>query len=217
MLLQRSVSWRQSNEPLLTIIFTFSRNSPQFTRSTLISSTATRFLRSAHIFSRSTKQIHGQGGDYFFPWEREHTRRVATSYLLSFAYTLFVSGFSLFAFPCPSCCAEHASVSSTRHWAFSRASAPISAASCLWVLLLSTVASPFSILLSPYRQIDLPSSPSPCCMIWFEEILKGSYKVVLCPRSGEGYFGLARRTYSLQCPPDIAAVRLFRFTFRFCG
>ena len=90
MLLQRSVSWRQSNEPLLTIIFTFSRDSPQFTRSTLISSTATRFLRSAHIFSRSTKQIHGQGGDYFFPWEREHTRRVATSYLLSFAYTLLL-------------------------------------------------------------------------------------------------------------------------------
>ena len=56
----------------------------------------------------------------------------------------------------------------------------------------------------------------PCRMIWFEEILKGSYKVVLCPRSGEGYFGLARRTYSLQCPPDIAAVRLFRFTLRFC-
>ena len=51
-------------------------------------------------------------------------------------------------------------------------------------------------------------------MIWFEEILKGSYKVVLCPRSGEGYFGLARRTYSLQCPPDIAAVRLYRFTLR---
>ena len=45
----------------------------------------------------------------------------------------------------------------------------------------------------------------------------GSYKVVLCPRSGEGYFGLARRTYSLQCLPDISAVRLNRFTFRFCG
>ena len=29
----------------------------------------------------------------------------------------------------------------------------VSAASCLWVLLLSTAASPFSILLSPYRQI----------------------------------------------------------------
>ena len=42
------------------------------------------------------------------------------------------------------------------------------------------------------------------------------YKVVLCPRSGEGYFGLARRTYSLQCPPYIAAVRLNRFTFRQC-
>lgn len=41
--------------------------------------------------------------------------------------------------------------------------------------------------------------------------------VVLCPRSGEGYFGLARRTYSLQCLPDIAAVRLNRFTFRFSG
>ena len=134
MLLQRSVSWRQSNEPLLTIIFTFSRDSPQFTRSTLISSTATRFLRSAHIFSRSTKQIHGQGGDYFFPWEREHTRRVATSYLLSFASTLFVSGFSLFTIPCPCCCAEPAPVSSTRHWAFSFR-APSSAASVLWVLL----------------------------------------------------------------------------------
>ena len=60
------------------------------------------------------------------------------------------------------------------------------------------------------------SSQYPCRMIWFEEILKGSYKVVLCPRSGEGYFGLARRTYSLQCPPDIAAVRLNRFTFRQC-
>ena len=104
-----------------------------------------------------------------------------------------------------------------RHWAFSRASAPISAASCLWVLLLSTAASPFSILLSPYRQIDLPSSQCPCSVIWFEEFLMGSYKVVLCPRSGEGYFGLARRTYSLQCLPDIAAVRLNRFTFRFCG
>ena len=43
------------------------------------------------------------------------------------------------------------------------------------------------------------------------------YKVVLCPRSGEGYFGLARRTYSLKCLPDISAVRLNRFTFRFCG
>ena len=116
-----SSTWQQCNK---TLPLLFSRNSPQFTRNILISSTATRFLRSAHIFSRSTKQIHGQGGDYFFPWEREHTRRVATSYLLSFAYTLFVSGFSLFTFPCPSCCAEHASVSSTRHWAFSRASAP---------------------------------------------------------------------------------------------
>jgi hypothetical protein len=87
----------------------------------------------------------------------------------------------------------------------------------LWVLLLSTAASPFSILLSPYRQIDLPSSQCPCSVIWFEEFLMGSYKVVLCPRSGEGYFGLARRTYSLQCLPDIAAVRLNRFTFRFCG
>ena len=43
------------------------------------------------------------------------------------------------------------------------------------------------------------------------------YKVVLCPRSGEGYFGLARRTYSLQCLPDISSVRLFRFMFRFCS
>ena len=91
-----------------------------------------------------------------------------------------------------------------------------SAASCLWVLLLSTAASPFSILLSPYRQIDLPSSQCPCSVIWFEEFLMGSCVVVLCPRSGEGYFGLARRTYSLQCLPDIAAVRLNRFTLRFC-
>ena len=73
------------------------------------------------------------------------------------------------------------------------------------------------ILLSPYRQTAMLSSQCPCRMIWFEEILKGSYKVVLCPCSGEGYFGLARRTYSLQCLPDIAAVRLNRFTFRFCG
>lgn len=43
------------------------------------------------------------------------------------------------------------------------------------------------------------------------------YKVVLRPRSGEGYFGLARRTYSLKCLPDISAVRFNRFTFRFCG
>ena len=92
-----------------------------------------------------------------------------------------------------------------------------SAASCSWVLLLSTAASPFSILLSPYRQIDLPSSQCPCSVIWFEEFLMGSCAVVLCPRSGEGYFGLARRTYSLQCLPDIAAVRLNRFTFRFCS
>ena len=42
------------------------------------------------------------------------------------------------------------------------------------------------------------------------------YKVVLCPCSGEGYFGLARRTYSLQYPLEIAAVRLNRFTFRQC-
>ena len=63
----------------------------------------------------------------------------------------------------------------------------------------------------------LPSSQCPCSVIWFEEFLMGSYKVVLCPRSGEGYFGLARRTYSLQCLPDISAVRLNRFTFRFCG
>ena len=207
-----SSTWQQCNK---TLPLLFSRNSPQFTRNILISSTATRFLRSA-IFSKSTKQIHGQGGDYFFQWEREHTRRVATSYLLSFAYTLFVSGFSLFTFPCPSCCAEHASVSSTRHWAFSFR-APSSSASCLWVLLLSTAASPFSILLSPYRQIDLPSSQCPCSVIWFEEFLMGSYKVVLCPRSGEGHFGLARRTYSLKCLPDISAVRLNRFTFRFCG
>ena len=101
MLLQRSVSWRQSNEPLLTIIFTFSRNSPKFTRSTFISSTTTRFLRSAHIFSRSTKQIHGQGGDYFFPWEREHTRRIATSYLL-FLHILFLwAGFPCLLFLVP--------------------------------------------------------------------------------------------------------------------
>ena len=39
------------------------------------------------------------------------------------------------------------------------------------------------------------------------------YKVVLCPRSGEGYFGLARRTYSLQCPPDIARYALIASHF----
>ena len=43
--------------------------------------------------------------------------------------------------------------------------------------------------------------------------MKGSYKVVLCPRSGEGYFGLARRTYSLQCPPDIARYALIASHF----
>ena len=140
MLLQRSVSRQHCNKTLLITLF---KELPQFTRSTLISSTATRFLRSAHIFSRSTKQIHGQGGDYFFPWEREHTRRVATSYLLSFASTLFVSGFSLFTFPCPCCCAEPAPVSSTRHWAFSFR-APSSPASVLWVLLFHhRITSPF--------------------------------------------------------------------------
>ena len=30
-------------------------------------------------------------------------------------------------------------------------------------------------------------------------------------------FRFARRTYSLDCPPDIPAVRLFRFMFRFCS
>ena len=148
MLLQRSVSWRQSNEPLLTIIFTFSRNSPKFTRSTFISSTTTRFLRSAHIFSRSTKQIHGQGGDYFFPWERAYT---SNSYFVSplFAYTLFVSGFSLFTFPCPCCCTKHPPVSSTRHWAFSFR-APSSSASVLWVLLFHhRITSPFFRYSSP--------------------------------------------------------------------
>lgn len=152
----------------------FSRNSPQFTRSTLISSTATRFLRSAHIFSRSTKQIHGQGGDYFFPWEREHTRRVATSYLLSFAYTLFVSGFSLFTIPCPCCCAEPAPVSSTRHWAFSFR-APSSSASVWWVLLFHhRWPHPFIDTPLTISAIHFTSSQYPCRMIWFEAILKGS-------------------------------------------
>ena len=41
----------------------------------------------------------------------------------------------------------------------------------------------------------------------------GSYKVVLCPRSGEGYFGLARRTYSLQCLPDISRYALIASHF----
>ena len=76
---------------------------------------------------------------------------------------------------------------------------------------------PFSDTPLTISAIRFTSSQYPCRMIWFEEILKGSCSVVLCPRSGEGYFGLARRTYSLQCPPDIAAVRLFRFTLRFCG
>ena len=93
-----SSTWQQCNK---TLPLLFSRNSPKFTRSTLISSTATRFLRSAHIFSRSTKQIHGQGGDYFFPWEREHTRRVATSYLL-FLHILFLwAGFPCLLFLVP--------------------------------------------------------------------------------------------------------------------
>ena len=85
----------------------------------------------------------------------------------------------------------------------------------LWVLLFHhRITSPFSDTPLTILATALPSSQYPCRMIWFEEILKGSCKVVLCPRSGEGYFGLARRTYSLQCPPDIAAVRLFRFTLR---
>ena len=87
----------------------------------------------------------------------------------------------------------------------------------LWVLLFHhRITSPFSDTPLTVLATALPSSQCPCRMIWFEEILKGSYKVVLCPRSGEGYFGLARRTYSLQCPPDIAAVSLNRFTFRQC-
>ena len=87
----------------------------------------------------------------------------------------------------------------------------------VWVLLFHhRITSPFSDTPLTILATALPSSQCPCRMIWFEEILKGSYKVVLCPRSGEGYFGLARRTYSLQCPPDIAAVRLNRFTFRQC-
>ena len=84
----------------------------------------------------------------------------------------------------------------------------------LWVFFHHRITSPFSDTPLTILATALPSSQCPCRMIWFEEILKGSYKVVLCPRSGEGYFGLARRTYSLQCPPDIAAVRLNRFTFR---
>ncbi len=44
--------------------------------------------------------------------------------------------------------------------------------------------------------------------------IQGQYGV-LCPCSGEGYCGLARRTYSSDCPPDIPSVRLFRFMLRF--
>ena len=155
------------------------------------------------------------------PWywiARMHFRW-ATSYLLSFLHILFLLRgiLELLLSVVVPIFVDTILGYLLRHWAFSRASAPISAASCLWVLLLSTAASPFSILLSPYRQIDLPSSQCPCSVIWFEEFLMGSYKVVLCPRSGEGYFGRAPRTYSLQCLPDIAAVRLNRFTFRFCG
>ena len=153
------------------------------------------------------------------PWywiARMHFRW-ATSYLLPFAYSLFVERNSWITLEC---CPNLWTSFSVIFCAIKRShERPLraSAASCLWVLLLSTAASPFSILLSPYRQIDLPSSQCPCSVIWFEEFLMGSYKVVLCPRSGEGYFGLARRTYSLQCLPDISAVRLNRFTFRFCG
>ena len=87
---------------------------------------------------------------------------------------------------------------------------------CGYCFFHHRITSPFSDTPLTILATALPSSQCPCRMIWFEEILKGSYKVVLCPRSGEGYFGLARRTYSLQCPPDIAAVRLNRFTFRQC-
>ena len=153
------------------------------------------------------------------PWywiARMHFRW-ATSYLLPFAYSLFVerNSWTTLECCCPNLCGHHPQLSPAPLSVL--ASVRSDLVCLLWVLLLSTAASPFSILLSPYRQIDLPSSPIPCCMIWFEEFLMGSYKVVLCPRSGEGYFGLARRTYSLQCLPDIAAVRLNRFTFRFCG
>ena len=88
---------------------------------------------------------------------------------------------------------------------------------CGYCFFITEYLTLFPILLSPYRQTAMLSSQCPCRMVWFEEILKGSCSVVLCPRSGEGYFGLARRTYSLQCPPDIAAVRLYRFTLRFCN
>ena len=84
----------------------------------------------------------------------------------------------------------------------------------LWVLLFHhRITSPFSDTPLTILAAALPSSQCPCRMIWFEEILKGSYKVVLCPRSGEGYFGLARRTYSLQCPPDIARYALIASHF----
>ena len=41
-------------------------------------------------------------------------------------------------------------------------------------------------------------------------------RAIRCSMSSEwGLLGLARRTYSLDCPPDIPSVRLFRFMLRF--
>ena len=154
--------------------------------------------------------------DSFLPLDRLHTLRWATSYLLFCIYSRERVPSVSITLCCPKWCC---SCSGIFYAPLSVLASVRSDLGCLLFvgIALSTAASPFSILLSPYWQIDLPSSQCPCCMIWFEEFLMGSYKVVLCPRSGEGYFGLARRTYSLQCLPDIAAVRLNRFTFRFCG
>ena len=145
--------------------------------------------------------------------ERAYT---LSSYFVSPLFCIYffvVSGFPCLLFLVP-VGFEHTQLS-TRHWAFCCAS---------WAFAASVVGIAFSsqnnLTLFRYSSHHIGNRftflACPCRMIWFEEYLKGSYKVVLCPRSGEGYFGLARRTYSLQCPPDIAAVRLNRFTFRQC-
>ena len=154
------------------------------------------------------------------PWywiARMHFRW-ATSYLLPFAYSLFVkrNSWTTLECCCPNLCGYHSQLSPAP---LSVLASVRSEFGSLLFVGIAFIHSSLTLFNSPLTISAnyLPSSQCPCSVIWFEEFLMGSCAVVLCPRSGEGYFGLARRTYSLQCLPDIAAVRLNRFTFRFCG
>lgn len=127
-----------------------------------------RCVRDAHDIYIHRLYLKRNRRNVSWYWIARMHFRWATSYILPFAYSLLLRGILelLFLLLSQSLWTPSSVISCAIERSRER---PlwVSAASCLWVLLLSTASSPFSILLSPYRQIKFAflAMPLQCDMV----------------------------------------------------